>query len=69
MDGSTPMLGKPKGLLQRRAALIAWLTVLTVAVVLNAVWLISDDGDSVNYPVVVGLGLVGGFASDAARGA
>ena len=62
MDGSTPMSGKPKGLLQRRAALIAWVTVLTVAVALNAVWLISDDGDSVNYPVVVGLGLVGGFA-------
>jgi Mrp family chromosome partitioning ATPase len=62
MDSSTRMMGKPKGLLQRRAALIAWATVLTIAAVLNAVWLSSDDRSSPNYPLVVGLDLIGGLA-------
>ncbi|MGH3452978.1 MAG: tyrosine-protein kinase family protein [Nocardioidaceae bacterium] len=53
--------GHPKGLLKRRAALIAWVTVLTVAAVLDIVWL-SDDQGSPNYPLVVGLGLLGGLA-------
>jgi Mrp family chromosome partitioning ATPase len=61
MDGSTRMTGNAKGLLQRRAGLIAWVTVLTVAAVLDAVWL-SDDEASPNYPLVVGLGLLGGLA-------
>src|SRR5215510_12929088 len=60
MDGSMRMTGHSKGLLQRRAALIAWVTVLTVAAVLDAVWL-SDEEASPNYPLVVGLGLVGGL--------
>ena len=61
MDRSTRIVGKPKGPLQRRAALIAWVTLLTVAVVLDAVWLI-DDRASPNYPLVVGAGLAAGVA-------
>ncbi|MGH3462359.1 MAG: hypothetical protein ACRDP9_12865, partial [Kribbellaceae bacterium] len=56
------MIGKPRGLLQRRAALIAWVVVLTVAAVLDAVWLFSDDRASPNYPLVVSAGLIGGVA-------
>jgi len=62
MDSSTRMMGNTKGLLQRRSALIAWVAVLTVAAVLNAVWLSSDDRASPNYPLVVGPALVGGLA-------
>jgi Mrp family chromosome partitioning ATPase len=62
MDSSNRLVEKPKRLWQRRAALIAWVTVLTVAAVLDAVWLFSDDRASINYPLVVGLGLVGGLA-------
>ncbi len=62
MDSSNRLVGKPKRLWQRRAALIAWVTVLIVAVVLNTVWLLSDDRASIIYPLVVGLGLVGGLA-------
>ena len=62
MASSTRMIGKPKGLLQRRAALIAWVVVLTVAAVLDAVWLFSDDRASPNYPLVVSAGLIGGVA-------
>ncbi len=60
MDGSTRVTGNSKGLLQRRAGLIAWVTVLTVAAVLDAVWL-SNDEASPNYPLVIGLGLLGGL--------
>jgi Mrp family chromosome partitioning ATPase len=59
MDRSTWM-GKQKRLWHRRAALITWVTVLTVAAVLNAAWLSSDDRTP-NYPLVVGLGLLGGL--------
>src|SRR5262245_15237561 len=62
MDSSNRLVEKPKRLWQRRAALIAWATVLTVAAVLDAVWLLSDDRASINYPLVGGLGLVGGLA-------
>jgi Mrp family chromosome partitioning ATPase len=61
MDSSMRISGHPKGLLKRRAALIAWVTVLTVAAVLDIVWL-SDENGSPNYPLVVGLGLLGGLA-------
>ena len=62
MDGSTRMVVKPTGLVRRRAALIASVTVLTVAAVLDVVWLTSDDRASLNYPLVVGVGLAGGLA-------
>jgi Mrp family chromosome partitioning ATPase len=61
MDSSIQMMEKPMGLLRRRASLIAWVVVLTVAAGLNAVWLSSDDEASPNYPLVVGLGLIGGL--------
>ena len=61
MDRSTRITFHPKGLLQRRAALIAWVTVLTVVAVLDAVWLSSSDRASPNYPLVVGAGLMAGL--------
>jgi Mrp family chromosome partitioning ATPase len=62
MDNSTRMVGGPKRLLQRRAALIAWVTVLAVPVVVGAVWVGSDDRTAVTYLLVVGVGLIGGLA-------
>ena len=61
MAGSTRMFGARKGLLQRRATLIAGVTVLTVATVMTAVRLVSDDRASLNYPLVMGVGLVEGL--------
>jgi Mrp family chromosome partitioning ATPase len=62
MDTSALIMGKPNARLLRRAALIAGVTVLTVAAVLGAAWLISAERESLNYPLVVGMGLVGGLA-------
>ena len=61
MTGSARMPGARKGLLQRRAALIVGVTVLTVATVLTAVRWVSDDRASLNYPLVMGVGLVEGL--------
>ena len=62
MAGSARLLGARKGLLRRKAALIAGVTtLLSVAAVLTAVRLVSDARASLNYPLVVGVGLVEGL--------
>jgi Mrp family chromosome partitioning ATPase len=62
MDRSTRIRGKPKGRLwQRQAGLIAWVTLLTVVVVLNVVWLSSDGRASPKDALVVGAGLIVGL--------
>lgn len=60
MDSSTPMTRSTRALLRRRAALIAWVAVLTVAVIFDAARM-RDDSGSPNYPLVVGLGLLAGL--------
>ena len=63
MDTSNRTTEAPRGLLQRRVALIACVTVLTVTGVVDAaVVLSSDDRASPNYPLAVGAGLFAGLA-------
>jgi Mrp family chromosome partitioning ATPase len=60
MAGPRGMTAGPRWLLRRHAALIASVTVLTtLAVVDVALW--RDDSESLNYPAVVGLGVLAGL--------
>jgi Mrp family chromosome partitioning ATPase len=59
-SGSTSITKNPRGLVRRRAALIASVAILTALAAPGVAWL-ADDSDLPGYPVVVGVGLLAGI--------